>query len=79
MSTNLERLLKAGEDKMSETKPTLEVNPQHPLVRAFKHESDEKRFADWSHIRWPAIAFPPPRRRLHPSRAAVVQFPILRP
>jgi HSP90 family molecular chaperone len=25
-------------------------NPQHPLVRALKHESDEKRFADWSHI-----------------------------
>src|SRR5207253_2695419 len=29
---------------------TLEVNPHHPLVSALKHESDEKRFADWSHI-----------------------------
>jgi molecular chaperone HtpG len=50
MSTNLERLLKASGHKVPETKPTLEVNPHHPLVRALKHEADEKRFADWSHI-----------------------------
>ncbi|HEX8010423.1 MAG TPA: molecular chaperone HtpG [Casimicrobiaceae bacterium] len=50
MSTNLERLLKAAGHKVPETKPTLEVNPQHPLVQALKRESDEKRFADWSHI-----------------------------
>src|SRR6266567_4619155 len=50
MSTNLERLLKAAGHKVPETKPTLEVNPHHPLVRALRHESDEKRFADWSHI-----------------------------
>jgi molecular chaperone HtpG len=50
MSTNLERLLKAAGQKVPETKPTLEVNPHHPLVSALKHESDEKRFADWSHI-----------------------------
>ena len=50
MSTNLERLLKAAGHKVPETKPTLEVNPHHPLVQALKYESDEKRFADWSHI-----------------------------
>jgi len=50
MSTNLERLLKAAGHKVPESKPTLEVNPHHPLVGALKHESDEKRFADWSHI-----------------------------
>ncbi len=50
MSTNLERLLKAAGHKVPETKPTLEVNPHHPLVRALKHDSDEKRFADWSYI-----------------------------
>ncbi len=50
MSTNLERLLRAAGQQVPENKPTLEVNPQHPLVRALKHESDEKRFADWSHI-----------------------------
>ena len=50
MSTNLERLLKAAGHKVPETKPTLEVNPHHPLVQALKYESDEKRFADWSYI-----------------------------
>src|SRR5204862_4882809 len=50
MSTNLERLLKSAGHKVPETKPTLEVNPHHPLVRALKSESDEKRFADWSYI-----------------------------
>jgi molecular chaperone HtpG len=50
MSTNLERLLKAAGHKVPETKPTLEVNPHHPLVQALKHESEESRFADWSHI-----------------------------
>ena len=50
MSTNLERLLKQAGHKVPDSKPALEVNPQHPLVRALKHEGDDKRFADWSHI-----------------------------
>jgi molecular chaperone HtpG len=50
MSTNLERLLKAAGHKVPETKPTLEVNPHHPLVQALKYESEEKRFTDWSRI-----------------------------
>ena len=28
----------------------LEVNPKHPIVQGLKVESDEVRFADWSHI-----------------------------
>jgi molecular chaperone HtpG len=50
MSANLERLLKAAGHKVPETKPTLEVNPHHPLVHALQSESDDKRFADWSRI-----------------------------
>jgi molecular chaperone HtpG len=50
MSTNLERMLRAAGHKVPETKPTLEVNPHHPLMQALKYESDEKRFADWSYI-----------------------------
>jgi molecular chaperone HtpG len=50
MSANLERLLKQAGHNVPESKPTLEVNPQHPLVQALKYESDDKRFADWSHI-----------------------------
>ncbi len=50
MSTNLERVLKAAGHKVPEARPTLEVNPHHPLVSALKAEPDDKRFADWSHI-----------------------------
>jgi molecular chaperone HtpG len=50
MSMNLERLLKAAGQKVPHVKPILEVNPQHPLVQGLKHESDEKRLSDWSHL-----------------------------
>jgi len=50
MSMNLERLLKAAGQKVPHMQPILEVNPTHPLVQALKHESDEKRLADWSHL-----------------------------
>ena len=50
MSMNLERLLKAAGQKVPDSKPILEVNPHHPLVQGLKYESDETRFADWSHI-----------------------------
>ena len=50
MSTNLERLLKAAGQKVPTLKPVLEVNPHHPIVRRLKDETDETRFADWSHI-----------------------------
>ncbi|HTO43220.1 MAG TPA: molecular chaperone HtpG [Burkholderiales bacterium] len=50
MSMNLERLLKAAGQKVPDSKPVLEVNPHHPLVQGLKYESDQTRFADWSHI-----------------------------
>jgi len=50
MSMNLERLLKAAGQKVPSSKPILEINPHHPLVQGLKYESDEARFADWSHI-----------------------------
>ena len=50
MSMNLERLLKAAGQKVPDSKPILEINPHHPLVQGLKYESDQSRFADWSHI-----------------------------
>jgi molecular chaperone HtpG len=50
ISTNLERMLKAAGQKMPAFRPVLEINPQHPIVRRLKDESDEGRFSDWSHI-----------------------------
>src|SRR4051794_25824530 len=50
MSMNLERILKAAGQQVTATKPILEINPDHPLVKRLKAETDDARFADWSHI-----------------------------
>jgi molecular chaperone HtpG len=50
MSMNLERILKAAGQQVAGTKPILEINPDHPIVKRLKAETDEARFADWSHI-----------------------------
>ena len=50
MSANLARVLKAVGQSAPETKPTLEVNLDHLLVRRLEAESDETRFADLSLI-----------------------------
>jgi molecular chaperone HtpG len=47
-SGNLERLLKAAGQKPSGAKPTLEINPQHPIVQRLKYETE--RFDDWAAI-----------------------------
>ncbi|MBK1891869.1 molecular chaperone HtpG [Undibacterium sp. 14-3-2] len=48
LSGNLARMLKAAGQAAPESKPILEVNPDHPLVQKLKYE--EAKFADWSHI-----------------------------
>ena len=50
MSTHLERLLKASGQQVPATKPILEINPAHPIVERLQQETDDARFADWSHI-----------------------------
>ena len=48
MGMNLERLLKSAGQNVPASKPILEINPHHPMVRSLKYE--EERFSDWSHI-----------------------------
>jgi molecular chaperone HtpG len=50
MSANLERLLKAAGQKAPARLPVLEINPGHPLVVRMNQESDDRRFADLSHV-----------------------------
>ncbi len=50
MSMNLERILKAAGQKVPGTKPVLEVNAGHPIVKRLKNEADDARFADWSQL-----------------------------
>jgi len=48
LSISLSRLLKASGQSLAQSKPTLEINPTHPLIARLRDEADEARFADWS-------------------------------
>ncbi|MFO7189982.1 MAG: molecular chaperone HtpG [Pseudomonadota bacterium] len=48
MGSNLQRILKAAGQKVPNTVPILEINPDHPMVQRLKYE--EKRFDDWAQL-----------------------------
>ena len=48
LSGNLMRMLKAAGQSAPESKPILEINPDHPLVQRLK--PDDAKFDDWSNI-----------------------------
>ena len=48
LSGNLLRMLKAAGQKAPDSKPILEINPNHPLVQRLKYE--ESKFDDWTSI-----------------------------
>ncbi|AGA91731.1 molecular chaperone of HSP90 family [Thioflavicoccus mobilis 8321] len=50
MSANLARVLKAVGQSAPESRPTLEVNLDHLLVKRLESESDEERFGDLASI-----------------------------
>ena len=51
LSGNLLRMLKAAGQNAPESKPILEINPNHPLVTRLKYEGAEStQFGDWAHI-----------------------------
>jgi molecular chaperone HtpG len=47
---SLQRLLKSSGQTIPSGKPILEINPQHPLIRKVKNETDEHTFTDLAHI-----------------------------
>jgi molecular chaperone HtpG len=47
---HLERLFKAAGQSLPSSKPVLEVNPGHPLIRRLDAEKDGERFADWGQL-----------------------------
>jgi molecular chaperone HtpG len=50
MSMNLERLLKEAGQTVPSAKPTLELNPEHPIVQRLKSQPGDVQFADWSRM-----------------------------
>jgi molecular chaperone HtpG len=49
MSGNLERLMKQAGQSAPQIKPTLEINPAHPLIERLQ-KVDEAKFADWAEV-----------------------------
>ncbi|USX22819.1 molecular chaperone HtpG [Oxalobacteraceae bacterium OTU3REALA1] len=50
LSGNLLRMLKAAGQSAPESKPILEINPNHPLVTRLKYEESGTLFGDWANI-----------------------------
>ena len=50
LSGNLLRMLKAAGQDAPESKPILEINPDHPLVQRLKNEDVASSFSDWSNL-----------------------------
>ncbi|MCP5424199.1 MAG: molecular chaperone HtpG [Gammaproteobacteria bacterium] len=50
MSSHLERMLREAGQEIPGSKPNLELNPDHFLVRRLNDETNEERFTDWTHL-----------------------------
>ena len=50
MSTHLERLLKQAGQSITASKPILEINPTHPLIKRLESRKDDGQFSDLSQL-----------------------------
>ena len=50
MAVHMQKLLKQAGHEVPNAKPTLEINPTHPLVKQLDGETDEQRFNDWGRL-----------------------------
>jgi molecular chaperone HtpG len=50
LNPQLRRMLEASGQSIPESKPILEINVQHPLVKRLSSEADDQRFGDLSNI-----------------------------
>lgn len=50
MAMHMQQLMKQAGHEIPENKPTLEINPTHPILKKMDVEPDEDRFADWSKL-----------------------------
>lgn len=50
MGGQMRRLLESAGQKVPDTKPCIEINPEHPLIQKMDKEADEDRFNDLAHL-----------------------------
>ncbi len=50
MALYMQNLMKQAGHEMPSTKPTLEINPTHPLLARMNDETDDDRFGEWAEV-----------------------------
>jgi molecular chaperone HtpG len=50
MPIHLQQLMKQAGHELPDSKPILEINPDHTLVRRLSQQQDEKRFGEWARL-----------------------------
>ncbi|RME34395.1 MAG: molecular chaperone HtpG, partial [Gammaproteobacteria bacterium] len=50
MGRHMERLLRAAGQEPPPSRPILEINVDHPLLRRMEQEEDETRFGEWANV-----------------------------
>ncbi len=50
MAMHMQQLMRQAGHEIPENKPTLEINPTHPIVMKMDVEPDEDRFGEWSKL-----------------------------
>lgn len=50
MDAQMKKIMEAAGQKVPESKPTFEVNPEHPLVKKLNEEQSDERFNDLAYV-----------------------------
>jgi len=50
MALHMQRLLEAAGQQLPPSKPSLEINLEHPLLKRLEQQQDEAMFSDWSKL-----------------------------
>jgi len=50
MGSQLSKMMQAAGQAVPETKPIMEVNPDHEIILKLQDETDEQRFSDWASV-----------------------------
>ncbi len=50
MGLQMQQIMRAAGQSVPESKPILEINPEHELVKQLKDMADQERFENWAHI-----------------------------
>ncbi len=50
MDAQMKKIMEAAGQKVPETKPSFEINPEHPLVKQLNNEQNDERFNDLTYV-----------------------------